>query len=155
MQTTQILDRESRRSLAELLRHLVAGLITNDEFENQRPRGSHDLAVRQVFEEGAWFLYDDTCEHRLIGRRRLATRDRQNVARWILFLETDLTYEWPVVPFGLRLALIPLNLLTLGLLGRVVQRFASSGGPTDLWPFRRHSDYQAALQEPPYLKSAV
>ena len=155
MQTTQILDRESRRSLAELLRHLVAGLITNDEFENRRPRGSHDLAVRQIFEEGAWFLYDDTYAHRLTGRHRLSTRERRNVARWILFLETDLTYEWPIVPFGLRLALMPLNLLTLGLLGRVVQRFASSGAPTDLWPFRRHSDYQAALQKPPYLKSAV
>src|SRR5262249_23646603 len=132
MQPSQTLDRESRRSLAELLRHLVAGQITNDEFENRRPRGSRDLAVRQVFEEGAWFLYSDTHEHRLKGRHRLAGRDRQNVARWILFLKTDLPYEWPIVPFGLRLALMPSNLVTLGLLGRVVQRFASRGGPRDL-----------------------
>ena len=155
MQATPTVDRESRRRLAERLRHLAAGLITNNEFEARRPRRSRDLVVRQIFQEGAWFLYDDTHEHRLTGRHGLSSRDRDSVARWILFLETDLPYEWPIVPFGIRLALMPFNLVSLGLLGRVVQRFASRGGPVDLWPFRRHSDYQTAVQNQPYLKSAV
>ena len=60
MQTSPIVDRQSRRRLAELLRHLATGLITNDEFDDRRPRGSKDLALRQVFAEGAWFLYSDS-----------------------------------------------------------------------------------------------
>lgn len=155
MRAAQTVDRDSRRKLAELLRHFAAGLITNDEFEDRRPSGSKDLAVRQILHEGAWFLYDDLHEHRLTGRYRLNTKNRESIARWILFLETDLPYEWPIVPIGIRLALLPLNLITLGLFGRVVQRFASRCGPPDLWPFRRHSDYQNTLQNPPYLNRAV
>jgi hypothetical protein len=145
------LDRENRRRVAELLRHFVAGQITNDEFEIRSPRRSRDLAVRQILSEGAWFLYDDRHEHRLTGKYKLTPEARENVARWILFLETDLPYEWPVMPFALRFALMPLNLMTVGLLGRLVQRYASRGGPVELWPFRRAWDYNAALMRPPYL----
>jgi hypothetical protein len=120
--------------------------------ENRRPRGSNDLAVRQIFEEGAWFLYSDVFEHRLTGRYKVVAKNRESVARWILFLKSDLPYEWPIVPFGFRLALVPFNLITLGLLGRIVQRYGSYGGPPDLWPFRRRSDFQAALENPPYLR---
>jgi hypothetical protein len=97
-----IVDKKARRQLAELLRHFVAGLMTNDEF-----------AVRQVLTEGAWFLYDDLHEHRLTGKYRVNARDRSHVARWILFLESDLPYEWPVVPVGIHLALVPFHLVTL------------------------------------------
>ena len=150
-----MVDRESRRRLAELLRHFVAGLISNDEFEDRCPHGSRDSAVRQIMDEGAWFLYDDLHEHRLTGRYKLNARDRESVARWILFLETDLSYEWPIVSLGLRLALVPINLVTFGLLGRIVQRYASQGGAVHLWPFRRRPDYEAALKEPPYLRNAA
>ena len=145
------LDRTSRRRIAELLRHFVAGRITNDEFVARSPRRSRDLAVRQILSEGAWFLYDDLHEHRLTGKYRLSPEAREQVARWVLFLETDLPYEWPVVPLGVRFALMPLNVITLGLLGRLVQHYTSRGGPVQLWPFRRALDYEAALAQPPYL----
>jgi hypothetical protein len=146
-----IVDKNARRQLAELLRHFVAGLITNDEFVERCPRRCEDLAVRQVLTEGAWFLYDDLHEHRLTGKYRLNVRDRSHVARWILFLESDLRYEWPVVPAGIRLALLPVHLVTFGLTGRLVQAYAQRGGPPDVWPFRRRSDYESALRQPPYL----
>ena len=148
----QMVDRASRRQLAELLRHFVVGHITNDEFETRSPRRSDDPAVRQVLNEGAWFLYDDLNEHRLTGRYKLSPREQENVARWVLFLERDLEYEWPVLPFGVRLALMPVNLVTFGLTGRLVRRYASRGGCAEIWPFRRRSDYEAALKEPLYLK---
>ena len=151
--TTQraALDRESRHRLAELLRHFVAGQITNDEFEVRSPRRSRDLAVRQILSEGAWFLYDDLHEHRLTGRYKLSPEGRENVARWVLFLETDLPYEWPIVPLAVRFALMPLNLITVGLVGCLVQRYARRGVSVQLWPFRRSRDYNAALTRPPYL----
>jgi hypothetical protein len=150
-----MVDRQSRRQLAELLRHLVAGLITNDEFEARCPRRSNDAAIRQVLHEGAWFLYDDLQEHRLTGHQKPSAADRQSVARWILFLESDVEYEWPVVPLVIRLALLPFNLVTMGFVGRMVQRYASRGGDAEVWPFRRQADYQAALKRPPYLGGAA
>ena len=149
-----MIDRESRRRLAELLRHFAAGLVSNDEFEDRCPRGSKDLAVGQILDQGAWFLYDDLHEHRLTGAYRLTNDDRKNVARWILFLESTLRYEWPVVPFAVRLAFLPFSVCTFGLLGRPVQWYADRGGPVDVWPFRRRSDYEAALKQPPYLRGA-
>jgi hypothetical protein len=149
-----MVDREARRNVAELLRHFVAGLITNDEFVNRCPRRCQDLAVRQILTEGAWFLYDDLHEHRLTGKWKLSAQQRSHVARWILFLEGDLPYEWPVVPVVIRLALLPANLVTFGLVGRLVQRYASRVGPVDVWPFRRRSDYESVLQQPPYLTGA-
>jgi hypothetical protein len=80
----------------------------------------------------------------------LTAQNRRHVARWVLFLETDLPYEWPVVPMLLRLALVPFNIVTLGLVGCVVQRYARRGGPSELWPFRRQSDFDAALKQPRY-----
>ena len=111
--------------------------------------------VRQVPDEGAWFLYDDLHEHWLTGNYKLSSSDRKNVARWILFLENDLEYEWPVLPTVVRLALLPLNLVSFGLAGRFVQRYASRGGYPEVWPFRRWSDYEVALKEPPYFRGAV
>lgn len=150
-----MVDRKARHQLAELLRHLGAGLISNDEFERRCPRGSNDRAVRQVLDEGAWFLYDDLHEHRLTGGYKLSSSDREDVARWILFLEKDLECEWPVVPMVIRFALALLSLVTFGLAGRIVRQYASRGGPADVWPFRRRSDYEAALKDPPYFKGAV
>lgn len=150
-----MVDRKSRRQLAELLRHLVAGLITNDEFEARCPWGSNDPAVRQVRDEGAWFLYDDLREHRLTGNHKLSSGDRENVARWIVFLESGLEYEWPVLPIAIRLVLLPVNLVSLGLAGPIVQWHASRSGEAEVWPFRRRSGYQAALKQPPYLGGAV
>ena len=111
--------------------------------------------MRQVLDEGAWFLYDDLREHRLTGRYKLSPAARQSVARWILFLEGDLEYEWPVVPLVARFALLPFNLVTMGFVGRMVQRYASRGGDAEVWPFRRRTDYQAALKRPPYLGGAA
>ena len=107
-----MIDRASRTSASELLRHLVAGQITNDVFEKRFPRSS-DLAVREMWAAG-WMLYDDYRSYRLVGSDRLRPEDRTTIARCVLFLQTELPYEWPrasgLVPFvGLVL-----NLLTLG-----------------------------------------
>ncbi len=72
-------DTPARRKLAELLRHLVSGVITNDEFED-RLSLCRDAAVVAVYEQ-AWLLYDDLHEHRLTGKWRVPEEARPVIAR--------------------------------------------------------------------------
>lgn len=48
-----MIDRTARNKLAELLRSLAAGLITNDEFEKSIPE-SNDKAINEVFFNGGY-----------------------------------------------------------------------------------------------------
>lgn len=89
-----MIDRQARRRASELLRHLGAGLIANDQFEDRFPTASEDVAIDEIRSQ-AWFLYSDLREYRLAGKHRLAADARREVARWILFLQSDLEYEWP------------------------------------------------------------
>ena len=94
-----MIDREARNTLAELIRSLSSGLITNDEFENAIPN-SMDDAIMEVFSNGAWCLYSDMKEYKLKGKDALTEDDRSMVARWVLFLKTDFEYfEEPVKTF--------------------------------------------------------
>jgi hypothetical protein len=146
-----MIDRVARDRLAEDLRHLVAGQITNDQFENRRAPSS-DAAVREI-QLAAWKLYDDLREHKLTGRDAPSPDDKHLTAKCMLFLKTDLEYEWPEEA-GLSGCLIaPLSLITFGLVGKAweTSRDEASGGDRDAWPFFRKSDYDDALRHPPYL----
>jgi hypothetical protein len=145
-----MIDHDARRRVSELLRHLVSGQITNDAFEDALPDGSADRAVREVSSE-AWYLYSDLWEHRLVGKERLAPEARTHVARTILFLQSDLEYEWPDWPFPSRVFSSMLRLLTLGILGRGARVHYERAGDIKIWPFLRRADYDAALKAPPYL----
>jgi hypothetical protein len=150
-----MIDRASRRQLAELLRQLVTGQITNDQFEDRIPYQSHDPSIREICREGAWFLYDDLHEHRLVGKFRLDKEQRSEIARWILFLERDSEYEWPIMPAWKRIALIVACLATFGLLAAIMRRINRENPDLAVWPFRNVAAYQAALQNPPYLNGAA
>jgi hypothetical protein len=141
-----MVDREARRNIAECLRGLASGLITNDEFEGRVPRGSRDPAIRAIF-DAAWQLYSDFYTHKIT----LTKATKSEIARCILFLQTDLPYEWKE-PKGVKeLLLIVSSLLTFGLLMRIYRRSYSQQGDFSVWPFIRHADYQLALQNPVYL----
>src|SRR5436190_16244886 len=98
-----MVDRKARSRFAESIRALVAGQITNDEFEDLRlpTLDTSDPAIVAIFDEGVWRLYSDLHEHRLRGKYALSRKNTSDVARWILFLRTDLPYEWPQLR-GLR-----------------------------------------------------
>jgi hypothetical protein len=145
-----MIDREARRQVAELLRHLVSGQITNDEFEDRLPQGSADRGVSEISSE-AWYLYSDLWEHRLVGEQRLSPEARTSVARTVLFLQSDREYEWPEWPFGSRFLSALLRLFTLGVFGRGAKARYEKAGDIGVWPFLRREDYEAALQAPPYL----
>lgn len=92
-----MIDRVARDQLAAQLRHLASGLISNDQFEEMLAV-SEDRGVREV-REAAWMLYTDLREQWLRGKDALAPRSRRAVARWIVFLHSDLEYEWPKHPW--------------------------------------------------------
>ncbi len=146
-----MIDRAARDRFAELLRHLVSGQITNDQFEDPLPLKSEDAAVNAVFWNGAWLLYDDLKEYKLVGKYRLPKDTRRETARWILFLKSDLPYEWSRSLWLFRFPGYVVNLATLGVAGFIAARRLKRSGDVEVWPFRRRSDYEVALRHPTYL----
>jgi hypothetical protein len=146
------IDRAARNQLAEAIRALAAGLITNDQFEDKRmPYSNTDPAINEVYSKGAWCLYSDLQEYRLKGRHKLDEQTKKNVARWVVFLKTDLPYEWPVPTPRESLLRFFANLLTLGMANRRHIAELKRQGDAEVWPFIRRCDFEAALKEPKYL----
>ena len=148
-----MIDRDARNRLAEGIRHLVAGVITNVEFEDRALSRSSDPAIAAVFLGGPWFLYHDIVRYKLRGADRLSPAVRREAARWIIFLKSDLPYEWPVQRRGIlgAVAWVALCIFTLGYSARVAQRRFAQHGDISVWPFIRRSDFDAAVSKPTYL----
>jgi hypothetical protein len=137
-----VIDRTSRNELAELLRGLVAGQITSDEFHDRRPR-SRDTAVREVIEQ-AWLLGRDLHEQKGAGRKKLPRDVRSEVSRWILFLETDSEYEWPALSTWARvLGFIP-SVITFGLFWSPYRFWFKRQGDFRVWPFLDEQQFRVA-----------
>lgn len=137
-----MIDRTSRDQLAELLRHLAAGQISSDEFQDRRPR-SQDLAVREVIEQG-WLLCRDLVEQKAAGRKRLPRDAHGEVSRWILFLETDREYEWPALSTWARvLGFVP-SVITFGLFWSPYRFWFKRQGDFRVWPFLDEQQLQTA-----------
>jgi len=145
-----MIDYPSRTRFSELIRGLVAGRLTNDEFEDAIPQ-SLDVAIHEVYFTGLWGIYSDLHEHRLTGKDAVPRESKPHIARCILFLKSGLPYEWPRLgrlPFFL---LLIAALLTLGIANLIYRNWFSRQGDIAVWPFIRQSDYNAALTDPPYL----
>ena len=144
-----MIDREVRRHVAELLRHLLSGQITTDEFEAALPKTSQDRGVIAVSRE-AWYLYSDLWEYRLTGTDKVTADVRRHVARWIAFLHSDLEYEWPAQSLGVRLLASVARLLSFGLLRQRAREAYTYAGEPKVWPFRTPEHYDQAVQSPKY-----
>jgi hypothetical protein len=148
-----MIDREARDILAENYRHLITGLITNDEFKDRLKR-SKDFATDEIYFRGAWPLYDDLHEHKLTGEWAITEEGKPIAARFILFLKTDLEYEWPRKTGAKAFFCALLGVCSLGAITIIRKAVTATGerGDKEVWPFYRRSDYEAALKEPPYLR---
>jgi hypothetical protein len=145
-------DRQSRHRYAELLRHFAAGQLTNDQYEDatEHLMRSEDLALRELWWT-MWSTYDDLREHRLTGEYKLPPEGRATVARMVLFLHSDLPYEWPV-PW--RFLGMLLNVCTLGLWGFLSRRQGNDDIVWSVWPFFRANDLAKAAARPRLLGGA-
>ena len=146
-----MIHRESRNRLAAALRQYVSGRITNDDLDDVEVdwRDTGAVAVKGR----AWCLYDDTCQHRAIGKHHLPKPARDEIGRWILFLHSNLNYTWPQYDFR-QIMNSPMNLLTFGRWEkRKRQKFEEfmAAGDFSVWPFATRQNYDAALERPRYL----
>ena len=146
------IDKPARTRHAKLLRNLVNGRITNDEYEDSIPT-SEDPAVYEVFADGGWLLYSDMKEYKLIGKQALNKEQRKFAAKCILFLRSEIPYRWAPMtgrPFFENIA----NRITFGLAysqSVKKRRDVNDAGDTDVWPFYCKEDLDTALQKPTYL----
>jgi hypothetical protein len=174
-----MVDKKRRKILATHLRHLSTGQITNDEFEERviddvafgwlpeqyyrsKEIQSDDPAIRPVLEM-ARCLYDDTRNHYLKGTDSLSDFATKEIARCILFLQSDFEYTWeyvdmtnPVMRFSFKD--IMKSVLTFGQHYRDVkwtreQEFEQmkKSGDFELWPFKTKAEYQRQLENQPFL----
>jgi hypothetical protein len=152
-----MVDRRARALFSESIRALVAGQITNDEFEDQRlaELNTSDPAILAIYEEAILGgLYSDLHEYRLRGKYAVSRGDKSHVARWILFLRTELPYEWPRLEGFRYMALLLANFLSFCLASRFYRRWFAKHGDLEIWPFIREEDYVAARRESGYLGHA-
>lgn len=148
-----MVDRKARDEFAELLRHLVTGQITNDEFYNRAPLSSKDLAISEIWWLAAWPLYDDFDEHTLTEEHRASDDERREIAKCVLFLKTDQEYQWPRHS-TLKELLGDLRYLVS--FGRVPvysskELLDAAAGDLEAWPFIHVKDLELARRRPPYL----
>ena len=141
-----MIDRIARNNLAERLRQLASGSITNFEFERRGGGRSDDPAIRAIEFEFAWTHYDDFHEHRLDGRFKLTDRQRCDFARAVVFLKSDLEYRWPSASIGRTIQIWLVRVLSFG-----AWMPAHRGGDLDVWPFYTQQEYRLSLRAPPYL----
>jgi hypothetical protein len=119
--------------------------MTNSAFDIQRLDVAEDEALVAIGDAG-WGLYDDFGAYRLRGRRALGKQALEAVARCVVFLDSDLPYEW--APRRPTISSLLATLLTLGYWLREDRRRWQSTGPYHVWPFMRESDYQRSLASP-------
>ena len=95
-----MVDRESRSDLANCLHRLISGEMTNDEFDAayyERWHGSTDVAVAEIAGFGYGLYSSDLLwPYRLRGRNAVSDRECETAQHALLFLKTELEYEWPI-----------------------------------------------------------
>ena len=134
-----MIDRENRNRTAELIRSLSSGLISNDEFEDKIP-DSDDPAISEIFSHGAWCLYSDMKEYKLKGKDALCKADRSIIARWVLFLKSDIDYRWPSASFKESVY----KAVTLGVFGQSTLDKWDEFGDAQYWPFSSKEQFESA-----------
>ncbi|MDH7794092.1 MULTISPECIES: hypothetical protein [unclassified Beijerinckia] len=175
---TSTIDRPARDTAASLIRRFRDGEISNDQFENQWPKGSTDPAL-SALKDMIWQFYDARYEHTLTWRHTLKPDGHEAFTRFACFADSDLPYEWPprdfkaatglggfIITVGLLAALIgwanfgwmaaiPVVVLLFWLDWRIharhdqAQKAFEAAGDVTAWPFNRADDYEAARRTAP------
>lgn len=143
---------ETRRKHALLLRRLVAGRISNDEYEDGLA-DDFDEGSNSVFFEGGWHLYSDTKEYCLEGRHKLDRESKRKVARWIMFLRSSADYIWPIAPSFLRVRRLLYSISRGKWCADSLHKYDSLMARADavFWPFFNQDQFRKELDSPSYL----
>lgn len=152
-----VIDREARDLLALLLRRLGNGRLTTYAFEREAWNlvDSEDLVIYALVDWAAIFLCDMR-GLRLLGRRRLWPKERRGIAQAVLFLRSDVPYEWPPQPeWSLLKSLV--WLLSLGRLESSDGGWSEwrECGEFDAWPFVTASDRKRVAAFQPFISDVA
>lgn len=134
-----MVHRRARDIAANAVRDLMQGSISNREYERTYPTAKDDPALWAIY-TALWFGYSDASEHTLTGRHALNDEDRALVDRCLLFLRSDLEFQWPPPKFRLRYGV--LRLLGLGQIVKRREQEELSIGDIEVWPFLKKADYE-------------
>jgi hypothetical protein len=137
-----MIDRPSRDKLAEALRQYVSGRITNDTLDDIKVDERDNGAV--AVKEAAWYLYDDLHEHKAVDGFYIDKKDRKEIARWIVFLQSDEEYIWP------KMSILDfiLSMLTFGLYRKIQLNRWKKIGDLSVWPFGSENELRKATAKP-------
>lgn len=190
-----MVDREARDKMAVMLRHLASGQVSCEEFDRAVSGRSRDegigaaLSLRDRLaaaradgiwdsEIGKWAeTGEEPQEQRFTGDSALRPEERRDLARTVLFLQSDLEYRWGSVRLSWWQALLLAPVLMAGLvIAAAVFCAAVAGGAAGIsvffacafviyrasnwvgtritgrdmrcWPFYLATEYEEALKRP-------
>ena len=153
-----MIDRGARRRAAEAIRHYLCGVITNKEFERRYPVSKTDRVARAL-DDSLWATYEDIFTHKLAGQNAASEELRRRVARWLVFLYSDMEYKWPRISDpGFR------DLPADSWFGKAIRWLIGYGeksaefmahGDYEVWPFLRREEFEEALKKPVLLKGDI
>jgi len=134
-----MVNRHARDIAAEALREFMEGSISNEEYQRRYPKSKDDPALWEIYVQ-VWFFYSDLKTHTLTGKHALNDERRAFLERCILFLKSDVEFQWPRQKFRPWHGILRL----LGL-GRTIKRREQeemSIGDKEVWPFLRKAEYE-------------
>ena len=140
-----MVDRHARDIAADAIQDFMDGLISNKAYEQRYPstRSCNDPALRAVFSH-VWFCYDDLSEHTLTGEHVLTGERRAFLERSLLFLRSDLEFQWPPPAFGLRYGI--LRLLGFGQMLKRREEEEMRVGDVLVYPFLTKAEYEETVR---------
>jgi len=77
----------------------------------------------------------------------------EGIAQCILFLHSDLPWEWP--PTRISFVTLLCNIGTFGVAARRAAERYRAAGEFAVWPFFRQADYESKLANPKLLRGAI
>ncbi len=150
-----MIDRKARNKLAEEIRHFMGCFTDNFEYDDAVfDIDSDDRGVIEVRQQ-VWVTYDDLRQHKMEGKWALPDDQMVIIKRCIVFLKSDIEYEWPKWPILYILTRPLIWLITLGRLTEVLDRHFNRAGKTHVWPFHTEKDYEAAKKNPRYCANSA
>jgi hypothetical protein len=166
-----MINKTRRNLLADQIHALIGGFTSNYDFDDwleendfcaeRDPRHYDDAALGPILER-AYCLYSDFPKYTLTGKRKLDREKYRDTLRSILFLRSDLEYEWPVYFYASRFPDLDwlLNKLTFGRFPYIPRpnesyRQWQTHGDHSVWPFIRRSDFDRLARNNCWLHLAV
>lgn len=141
-----MIDRAARERAIACIRAFLAGKLTGRELRELYPR-TGDRGVNAIYGNELSLLESGMGRNVLAEAERNSQDLRRRAARWVLFLKSDLEYEWPAWPPVHPIVLAVFAFFTLGRSSTLWRERYKRSGDLALWPFIREGDVEAAVRQ--------